>query len=333
MNVKSLSLFIFALTSSTAYAAIDLAEINKSLAGDGLVTEVHGSSPTQNLFLLTVRNPQNFFDFEHFSAYGKSATMTSNLLQLKRHDKIKVKGAIIESKSKQHHIEVDSFEIVSKYSHPQQPGDYEHQADIPTELLGKTSAEFLVHAVHKNGEVLVLEYKDSVVPVFVRPDQTLHTKDLARNDIIRMHYVIAQNPASPTHLKIAPQIAKPVEVLESIMLKHGKPADVTGALVLFPKSPQVSFDIYAIAEDAPFGLKRQYTLINFENPELFAKIRKLCEDAWKLAPNDFSNGRNKLVHNTIRFRAKGTFNQVDANQANVQILIKDIKDLELQTAK
>jgi hypothetical protein len=39
-----------------------------------------------------VKNRQNFFDYEHFSAYGKTEALTHELLQLKRHDKIKVKG-------------------------------------------------------------------------------------------------------------------------------------------------------------------------------------------------------------------------------------------------
>jgi len=322
-------LFIFLSIFSTLKTwAIDLEFVKLRLAGEGLVVEVHGSVDDQQMLVVTVRDPDNFFHFEHFSAIGKSADVQSQLLARKRHDKIILRGALIENRSKQGHIEVASFELKEEYKNPHNPGDYPYDAQIPEELIGKNSAEFLVHAVHKEGEVLVLEYKDRVLPIFVRADQAHFSKDLARNDLIRAHFQIARNPHAPVHLKLNPEILKPIEVLQSVMPMHGQSADVTGELVLFPKSPQVSFDIFAILQPIEFGLKRNFTLINFDDPELFKKIREKCAQAWATAPNDFVNGRNKLVHKTIKFRAKGIFNQVDANQANVQILIQNINDLE-----
>jgi len=320
----SATLFLFGLPSF----GYDAEAISRKLATDGLLFEVHGGVPDQDMIVLTLRDPENFFKFEHFSAVGQVDSVQRALLALGRHDKILVKGALIDNRSKQGHVEVASFEVKQRYRNPLNPGDYPYEGDLPLELQAKGEAEFLVHAVHQDGEVLVLEFKDRVVPVFVRPEKAGWTRDLARNDVVRVRYSIARHPERPMHLRLDAQAAKPIEVLDSVMAKHGLPADVTGELVLFPKSPQVSFDVFAISEPAGFGLKRQYTLINFDDPELFRQIREKCAAAWTRAPQDFRNGRTKLIHNTIRFRARGTFNEVDANQANVQILIDRIDALE-----
>src|SRR5690606_26041632 len=107
------------------------------------------------------------------------------------------------------------------------------------------------------------------------------------------------------------------------------PADVTGTLVLFPKSPQVTLDVWAVAETTQGGAQRQYTLINFDSMEIFQAILAKCAAAWATAPNDYVNGRNKLLHKTIKIRARGVFNVVDPNQANVQIFLSSADDLEI----
>lgn len=324
--IKFLPLIILSF-SSVIFANREVLKERLASPG-GALLEVHGSVEDQSLIVLTMRSPNNFFVFEHYSAFGVTEQLHSQLLNLTRHDKILVWGEIVENRSQQGHIEVSSFVVQTAYNNPHNPDEYDYAGSLPEELKNKNVSEFLVHAIHKNGEILVLEYKDRIVPVFVKPELAHHTKNLARNDLVRIHFEVARHPEAPLHLRLSSTQTNPVEVIEGVMGLHGKPADVTGYLVLFPQSPQVLFDVYAIWETLDYGLRRQYTLINFEDSELFKQIREKCAAAWATSPYDYINGRNKLAHKTIRFRAKGHFNQVDANQANVQIVIDNINDLE-----
>jgi hypothetical protein len=112
---------------------------------------------------------------------------------------------------------------------------------------------------------------------------------------------------------------------------HGKPADLEGALVLFPQSPQVRFNVFAVLQELPGGLKRQFTLADFTSPAVFADIRAKLQAAWDAAPAAVS-GRNKLVSQSVRVRVKGTFNEVDTSQANVQILLDGPEAIDVTTA-
>jgi hypothetical protein len=98
--------------------------------------------------------------------------------------------------------------------------------------------------------------------------------------------------------------------------------------VLFPKSPQVKFNVFAIKVVYPNALSRTFTLVNFENQTLFEQIRDKSQKAW----NDGSakavrNDRNKLENPKIIAEVKGTFNEVDPGQANPQVMIKNLEDL------
>jgi hypothetical protein len=203
---------------------------------------------------------------------------------------------------------------------------YEYAAKLPDDLVGKSSAEFLVHAVAAEGRVVVLEYKDAIVPLPVRRPEL--TRDLYRNDRVRIHYKVKSEPSRPLHLVLNDEHPAPVEVLERIVEKHGKAADLQGRLVMFPRSPEISRDVFALHTPLADGSSRQYTLVNFESREIFDAITEKLTKAWQANPTH-TNGRNKLLSSSIEVRAKGTFNVVDPNQANVQILLKSAEDLEL----
>ncbi len=106
-------------------------------------------------------------------------------------------------------------------------------------------------------------------------------------------------------------------------------AVIEGALILFPKSPEIIFNIFAVQQELPDGLKRQYTLVNMEDPEAFAKIRAKLQAAWDKYGKEYVNGRNKFVSQRIRVKATGTFNQVSANQANPQVFLKNADAIEI----
>jgi hypothetical protein len=308
-------------------------DIKSRLAGPGLEGEVHAVRAEESLFVFTLRNPANFFEFVHISLVPINAPIQEKLAVLHRHDRVRLKGAILENKSPQIHVEVSGVELVRAYDPGREIPPYDYEVTLPEGLpqdeAGNGDALFLVHAIHGEGKILVVEYKDAVIPIYV-PNGAL-AKDLYRNDIIRLRYRVRKDPAQPTHLRLRNDVEKPLELVESALSKHGLPADLTGALVLFPKSPQVSIDVFALHEVVEGGATRQYTLANFDSPEVFKAIRQKCTTAWAQDPGNFVNGRNKLIHRKVRVRAKGMFNVVDPNQANVQILLKSADDLEFFT--
>ena len=318
---------LFVVFGFAASFAVDIGQVESELAGEGATGWIHGAVESQELFVFSYRNPNDFFDSQNFSLVPANDSVRSQMISLKRHDRVRVKGSFLPNPSPQKHIEVTSIEVLKAYDPSEKAGDYQHDAKIPEELLSTDKAMFLVHAITGGGRVMVVEFKDSVVPVFVR--NSALTKDLSRNDLVELKYTIQASPDRPVHLRLKERETDAVRVIESIQDFHCREADREGALVMFPKSPDIVFNVFAIQQELPGGLKRQFTLVNFEDPNAFDRIRQALQDAWDRYPGAFVNGRNKLVNKRIRVRAKGLFNQVDPNQANPQILLTDETSLTI----
>ncbi|HEX5046357.1 MAG TPA: hypothetical protein VFX89_04490 [Gammaproteobacteria bacterium] len=296
-------------------------------AGRPLEGEIHGAYPDLNLYVLSYRNPKDFFDYVDVSLIAASPEVAAELAELHRHDRVRIEGSLADNRSQQRHVEVRSLDVVTKYEASPAIPPYEHQASIPDELAGKDNELFLVHAVNAGGAVLVVERKDGVLPVYVRRPEL--TRDLARNDVVRLHYVIRARPNRPVHLELA-DVERPVEVVDSITALHGKPAMIEGPLVLFPKSPQVLFNVFAVLQELPGDAHRQFTLANFDDPDTFTAIRNKLQAAWDAAgPGAAVSGRNKLVSTKVRVRVTGTYNQIDPNQANAQIVLSGPDAIEI----
>ena len=296
------------------------AKLERELAaGSAVEGEVHGAYPELDLYVFTYRQPGNFFDFVEVSLVAPTPELGAQLAALRRHDRVRIQGAIMDNRSRQPHVELRSLEVVRTYEASPPIPRYEHEASIPDDLRGKDDELFLVHAVIADGAVLVVEHEDVVLPVYVtRPELT---RDLARNDVVRLSYEIRSRPDRPVHLELR-DVERPVEVVESVTALHGKPAAVEGALVLFPQSPQVRFNVFAVLQELPGNTQRQYTLVNFDDPTVFEAIRTKLQNAWDAAgPDSAVSGRNKLISTKVRIRATGTFNQIDPNQANAQIVL------------
>lgn len=323
-----LSLALALFLSSVSAHAVDLAQLEKDLNGPGITGWIHGSVADRNLFVFTYRTPGNFFDFVELSLTAQDdSDLQTKIATFGRHDKVLVKGSFLKNPSPQKHIKVNSISLVEKYQAPYERDAYRYEAKIPDDLLKASRGTFLVHAIAGEGAVLVLEYKDQVVPVFVK--KPLLTKALYRGDVIELAYVLQKNPDSPAHLNLDDGAANPLVVKESVRALHGKPAALDGELVLFPKSPEIMFNVFALLQHLDNGLTRQYTLVNFDDPVTFQKIRAKLQAEWDKFPAAYVNGRNKLVSTKVRVRAKGIFNEVDPGQANPQILLKGVDDVEL----
>ena len=313
------------LSSSFSAGAVDLQQIEKELSTTGLEGWIHGAVKEKDLYVFTWRNPKNFFDYIDMSLVAMDSVIGARLATLSRHDKVRIRGRFLRNPSPQKHIAVTSVELVRKYESAYPSETYQHSTTLPGELLTKDKATFLVHAISGGGHILVVEYKDAVIPIFAR--DTTQVKDLSRNDIVQLSYTLQEYPGRPVHLELDKKLKRPVKVLESIKDINGKPASVEGTLVLFPKSPSISTNVFAVLQAAEGGFNRQFTIVNFENPELFKQAREVLQKAWDSHPGEYTNGRNKLISKKIRVRIGGTFNQVDANQANPQILIGSIDDV------
>ncbi|MGD8323522.1 MAG: hypothetical protein PVF50_04075 [Gammaproteobacteria bacterium] len=305
-------------------------ELQRELrAGRAVEGEVHGAYPDAGLYVFTYRDPANFFDFIEASLVAGTPALESRLADLKRHDRIRIEGALMDNRSAQIHIELSDLEVVQKYEPRPAIPAFAYDANVPEDLRSQDSSLFLVHAVHAGGSILVVEHGDVVLPVFVtRPELT---RSLARNDVVRLFYEVRTRPEAPVHLQLQ-DVETPLQVVESVTALHGQPASIEGALVLFPESPQVRFNVFAVLQELQGGLQRQFTLVNFEDPEAFTQIREKLQAAWDAAePAMAVSGRNKLINTAVRVRATGRFNQVSPGQANAQIILEGPESIEILT--
>jgi hypothetical protein len=304
-------------------------ELRRELGrGNAIEGEIHGAYPDLDLYVFTYRAPGNFFEFVEVSLVAPDDTLAQSLAELRRHDRVRIRGAVLENRSSQMHVELSALEVVDDYEPAPAIPAYDYEAAIPDDLLGKQAALFLVHAVLAGGAVLVVEHRDVVLPVFVRRRPEL-VRDLSRNDVVRLFYDIRNYPDRPVHLELA-DVEQPVEVVDSIAALHGRPADVEGQLVLFPRSPQVAFNVFAVLQRLPGGHQRQFTLANFDSADTFRAIREKLQAAWDAAdPSTVVSGRNKLISTAVRVHVTGTFNQIDPNQANAQIVLDGSEAIDI----
>lgn len=319
-----LSMMSLAIPSAQA---VDLPSVERQLVTTGVEGWIHGSASAQGLFVFTYRTPGDFFDNIQMSLVALSPDLVRSLSTFHRNDKVRVKGSFLPNPSPQKHVLLSAIELLAPAPALDPVPPYEHEAKIPDDLAGLREATFLVHAVGGGGQILVVEYKDAVLPVYVQNTQL--TRSLWRGDLVRLAFGIQSTPGRPTHLNLDESAAQPVQVIEAVRTRHGRPASIEGELVLFPKSPEILFNVFAVRELLVAGLNRQYTLVNFTDPVLFRAIREKLQAAWDRHPGAYVNGRNKLVSTRIRVRASGVFNEQDPGQANPQVLLDSIESVEI----
>ena len=101
---------------------------------------------------------------------------------------------------------------------------------------------------------------------------------------------------------------------------HEKEIELEGRLVMFPKSPTINRNIFAI--EVPYVGKppRYFTILpkSFENDN-FKKLLGKIQNHWDANPQKIYKGRNKYIHLELICKAKGKGNVVSPNQANPQI--------------
>jgi hypothetical protein len=341
MNLKHAFLtLVLALGSLTSLADTSCSEayennvisyerLNSCLGQDGVLLEVHGIVPVSSMFVVTFRNPNNFFQSVHLSLLGTTQETRNMIRTLRRHDVVLIQGMIDnEIPAPQRHLKASSISLVERSPESTPGQDYRYEA-VPESVLNMSELIGKVHAVYAEGQVLVVEYKDMVIPVFVKEQWLEQTKSLFRGDIVAIKYVVQRGPRRPVHLNLDPDKDDSFRVLRSVVTGHGLPVTLTGKLLMFPKSPMVKFPVFAIDVDMGNGILLAHTVLSFTNPELFKAVRELFQAEWDRNPSTVRNYRNKFRNEAITFTVSGTYNMIDPGQANPQIVIDSLSDIKL----
>ncbi len=329
------TVYLFVLQAIAQTGTPELyADFEKELkSSQGVSVEVHGADHQNGLYAIAYR-PKNFFDYVIISLQADYTSPTfkevnDQLKTLRRHDFLQLRG---DSNgfvgSQQNHILVKELTVLKKFTSTYDDGSvYTHTTDVAQFVQGKTSVIAKVHASLADGKILMLELGDANVPVVV--SNTDLTKDLYRGDKIEIKFIVQQHPSSPVHLKLLKD-ADAVKVLDSIVTLHEQPQDRCGELVMFPQSPQVIFNVFALKSDIGDGYFRTFTLINFNDADLFKALREKMQIVWDANTSTMIRGRNYFINPKVKICAKGTGNMQVATQANPQILIDDLDDVTLE---
>lgn len=332
MKLLSIALSLLMSFSITAHAEINMQDLEKQLTTTGLTGEIHASSADAHLFVFTYRNPNDFFDNIQLPLTSDKTEILNSLPTLKRHQIFLVKGNFIKNHAPISHINVTSMELVKDYTSALDQMPYQYKGNV-SELNDKKEFIGRVHAVGQEGKMLVTEYKDRIVPIYVvEPSSQELVKQLYRGDLVRIRFQVRSEPEAPVHLSLVrsttlPADQKPVELLESLVKSHGSPITKTGNLIMFPKSPQINTNIYALLVEDPEGTTIQYTITNLEDPNLFKLVREKLEKVWMENSATAENDRNKFVNRKLIVTAKGTSNMVNPGQANPQIIVHSVDDV------
>jgi hypothetical protein len=101
--------------------------------------------------------------------------------------------------------------------------------------------------------------------------------------------------------------------------------------VVTPPGPQLKFDVYGIEVETQ-GIKRYFTLVNFDNLAEFDKIRHKLAKIWDDNAATAQSGRNMLINPQVTIEAKGIAKIISPEQANPQILLNSGEDVILAPA-
>lgn len=330
-RMKIFSFIASMILSVNLYAntAASIEDLQRMIQIEGLTGLVHGADHEHGFYTFTWNHPQDFFNRFHLSMTTQKSEVKAMFANIERGDKVWVKGDLPIEKG-QPHLDIFEMKIIQKYNPTMEApaGEFERKVILPDDLLNKSEIEVMVHAVEAQGRVLVLEYADTIIPMIVtRPELS---KDLFRGDWIKVKYVVKQSEESdrPTHLQLdvkntTPE-TPPLTIIDKISRLNGQEVNYEGRLVLFPKSPTINMDVWAVEQLGPMGANRYFTLVNFkpnDNGEMeeLNKIGTKLKSQWDLFPQGVSKGRNKYIHTQLRVRANGKVTIIDQGQANAQI--------------
>jgi hypothetical protein len=310
----------------SATMPIDRAELSAALSGKGLSGSIHGAVPEYSQYVFTYRDPGDFFRHIELPMVPVQAAVADQLVGLERQDEVQVTGSFVQNRSPLGHLSVSAVQLLEQHDEGRSD-PYAHQTRLPEALMGKSLVYGVVHAQTAAGGVIVLEYGDLVVPVFVAERHRAAAAALYRGDVVAIYFQLQGHPPAPTHLATDDSLDEAIEVVDHLVWCHEKSAVVDGELVLFPKSPQVTLDVYALRTSDNNGMQRNWTLVNFDDAGTFQAIRDKLAAAWTAAIATAESGRNQFINRKLHVTASGTLNIVSPAQANPQILLASPDDV------
>jgi hypothetical protein len=310
-------------------ASVGAEGVAKALAAPaGLAGTIHGFPTADHgtTAVMSVRADNDFFNARQINLISQNESVSELLNTLKRNDGACIRGTIVPLGTEQIHVNVSEIAVLDLQNDP--------YPDLPPyEYRGPTAESLppggkLVARMHASAPgMLLVEVVDRVMPLVVRNPASIPA-DLYRFDTVEFSYDKAQSPGSPVHLVLNESLNPPIKITDSIRAQNGKQTRVVGYLALFPRSPLISRDTYAINVDQN-GIQTSYTLVNFDNPEIFEKLQRALEQAWKSDTSKISRGRNYFLNGRVSVAIKGKLNMVSPSQANPQIIVDDFNALKI----
>lgn len=308
--------------SASAAETRKIQELGKLLPKEGLRGTIHGAEPAQGAFVFTWWDPKSFFDNINFSLVPANDAVAKTLAGLERHQRLRIRGRLIETGSPQPHILVEAVKPGEKWKSGVVPAEAApERPDLTSQLAGKKKIHAMVHAVDPEGGMLVLEYGGGILPVVIPEDTGLRSevKSLYRGDKVDLRFHLQETPGRPSHLvaESSTHDGKPsITVTERIETHHGKRETVEGRLVLFPKSPSINRAIWGVESRRSDGLHWYFTIFDFDDPKDQGRIDAKLQAAWDRSPGGIIDARNKYIQRDVRVRVTGTVNNPAQNQAN-----------------
>lgn len=309
----------------TARDEIALADLSEKLATTGIDGWIHAAAEPFGEYVLTYRKPGDFFSHLEMAIIPASEDAKAQFAGLVRGDKVHVVGQLVNKISPLGHVLVSSLTMVKKYEPVTPHVPYQYSVDlagIKAELQKDTALYAVVHAQTATGGVLVLDYKDMVLPVYVPEKYREQAKALFRGDIVGIAYKIRETPHEPLHVEIDESTDNSLIVYDHMVWCHDKKdQSLTGELVLFEKSPQITMNVWALRHTDANGMQRNWTLVNFEDQEQWLAMNDKLAAAWDANKATLARGRNQLLNPKLKITAHGTMNVVSQSQANPQLMV------------
>ena len=312
--------------------------LQQQLLGEGLVGTIHGVMSINQQAVFTYRSDTNFFDAEELSLVPSDGQVAGLLASVGRHDRIRIEGNLLQTGDGPRHVLVEALEVLEPYATRY---DYNYRID-ETLFAGIERAKILahVHAIIDGGKGLVLEYEDMVLPVIVDASHQELSATLYRNDIVLVDVSIIRADNRPLHFRTDATIIDALQRIDAMVGCHNREITLQGELVRFPASPAISRDVYAVKVSDANGIARIYTLfpgLGFEDPAafnaLFTALAEKAQLAWQAGAVTAVAGRNYFVNPAVQVTVSGRINVTSANQANPQLYIDNVEQLEFSAAE
>lgn len=312
-------------TGSALFATDDPALATALSSESGLAGVAHGLGEGRNAAVMTVMAQGDFFGGRQLNLIPNNVQIKEQLSSIGRNDKICVRGELTRYSPEQAHVVVNELTVLESWHMPYaELPPYEYKSPSIEDLPDSGVLDAQVHAIGEG--MLILEAGDRVIPLVIR-NPAFIPADLYRFDRIQVAYGKKVRHGGVSHLLLDETLSPAIEVIESLRTAHGTETSVTGHLVLFPKSPLITRDIFGIGTTSD-GQTINYTVVNFSNMEVFEAVQKKLQDLWKAHESDVVRGRNYFLIPDLQVTARGRLNVQSPSQANPQIIVEDVASVE-----